>query len=50
MPAPYVPWETCNISDEIQSELNRRKVNRSFNYIKAEQGGWGGTTGEFTQY
>lgn len=50
MPAPYVPWETCNISDEIQSELNRRKVNRSFNYIKAEQGGWGGTTGEFTKY
>lgn len=38
--APLVPWENGNIPEEIQAELNRRRVNRNFNYIAATQGGW----------
>ncbi len=37
---PIIPWEPCNIPDELQSELNRRKVNRSFVYTNAAKGGW----------
>lgn len=50
MPPPIKPWEPANIPDEVQAELNRRKYNRGFNYIKAEKGEWGGTSGEFTKY
>jgi hypothetical protein len=39
MPAPIVPWESQNIPEEIASELDRRKTNRSFNYVEAEKGG-----------
>ncbi len=47
---PIVPWENSNICDEIQSELSRRRYSRSFNYIKAQDGGWGGTDGPWTKY
>lgn len=50
MPAPIIPWEPCNIPEEIQAELNRRKTNRSFNYIDGAKGEWDGTTGEWTKY
>jgi len=47
---PIIPWEPCNIPDEIQAELNRRKVNRSFRYVKNDEGGWDSQTGEWTKY
>ena len=50
MPAPILPWEPANIPEEIQSELNRRKMNRSLNYIENTQGGWGSNTGDWTKY
>lgn len=34
MPAPIIPWEPCNFPEEIQDELNRRKINRSLRYVK----------------
>jgi hypothetical protein len=45
-----IPWEPCNIPDEIQSELNRRKINRSFNYIDGEKGEWDNANGEWNKY
>ena len=48
--APIIPWEPFNIPDSITAELERRRVNRGFNYVKAEQGEWGGTTGQWTKY
>lgn len=50
MPAPIIPWEPCNIPEEIQLELNRRKVNRSFHYVDGAKGEWDGNTGEWTKY
>jgi len=50
MPAPIIPWEPCNIPEEIQAELNRRKINRSFHYIDGAKGEWDGNTGEWTKY
>ena len=40
MPAPVIPWEPCNIPEEIQDEFNRRKKNRSLRYIEANKGDW----------
>ena len=34
MPGPVIPWEPCNIPEEIQDEFNRRKKNRSLRYIE----------------
>jgi hypothetical protein len=45
MPAPIIPWEPCNIPSEIQGELNRRKINRSFKYD-----GWDTSTGDWSKY
>jgi hypothetical protein len=51
MPAPIIPWQPSNIPTEIQNELNRRKVNRSFNYINsAKVGTWDKTTGDWNKY
>lgn len=50
MPAPIVPWEPCNIPEEIQDELNRRKINRSFKYVEANDGEWGKSTGNWSKY
>ena len=36
MAAPLIPWEPCNIPEEIQEELNRRKTVRSFNYVDVQ--------------
>jgi hypothetical protein len=45
MPAPIIPWEPANIPVEIQGELNRRKINRSFKYD-----GWDTATGDWSKY
>ena len=50
MPAPIVPWEPCNIPEEIQDEFNRRKVNRSLRYVAAEKGEWGSSNGDWSKY
>lgn len=50
MSAPLIPWQPCNVPEEIQAELNRRKVNRSFNYVEASKGGWDSMTGDWTNY
>jgi hypothetical protein len=50
MPAPVIPWEPCNVPEELQDELNRRKINRSFNYIDATDGEWGSSTGKWSKY
>lgn len=39
MPAPLIPWQPSNVPTEIQEELNRRKVNRSFDF-KSNASGW----------
>lgn len=40
MPAPIVPWQPSNIPQEIQEELNRRKINRSYRFVQNEQANW----------
>jgi hypothetical protein len=53
MATPLIPWEPCNIPEEIQTELDRRRVNRSFEYVSPEQGGWentDGKDGDWTKY
>lgn len=50
MPAPIIPWEPCNIPEEIQDELNRRKINRSLKYVDVNKGEWGDQTGEWSKY
>lgn len=53
MPAPIVPWESQNIPEEIASELDRRKTNRSFLYTPADEGGWeekDGVPGDWRKY
>ena len=50
MPPPVIPWEPCNIPEEIQDEFNRRKINRSLRYVAAEQGEWGNKTGQWSKY
>ena len=40
MPAPIVPWMPSNIPREIQEELNRRKINRSFKFVQNAQASW----------
>lgn len=47
---PVIPWEPMNIPEEIQNELNRRKINRSFRYVDSAKGEWDTTTGEWTKY
>jgi hypothetical protein len=51
MPAPIIPWQPSNIPGEIQAELNRRKINRSFRYVDQQQGGWDNTVdGDWKKY
>src|SRR5579862_6941567 len=50
MPAPIIPWQPSNIPGEIQAELNRRKTNRSFNFIAANQSNWNGNGGDWNTY
>lgn len=50
MATPLIPWEPCNIPEEIQAELNRRKVNRSFRYVDGNKGEWNTNTGDWTKY
>jgi hypothetical protein len=48
--APLLPWEPSNIPISIQNELDRRKINRSFKFVAAEQGGWDKETGDWQKY
>lgn len=50
MPAPLIYWEPSNIPSEIQSELNRRKVNRGFKYIGNQTAAWDQKTGDWNTY
>jgi hypothetical protein len=50
MAAPLIPWEPCNFPEQLQSELNRRKVNRNLVYIHGEKGGWQSDSGEWEKY
>jgi len=50
MPAPIIPWQPSNIPGEIQAELNRRKTNRSFNFIGANKANWGQNGGDWNTY
>ena len=53
MLAPIIPWEPCTFPDSIKRELDRRKVNRSFNFVDANQAGWDTDTngdGDWTKY
>ncbi len=50
MPAPIIPWQPSNIPGEIQAELNRRKTNRSFNFIGANKANWNGNNGDWNTY
>lgn len=50
MPIPLIPWEPCNIPEEIQAEFNRRKINRSLSFVKADKGGWNDVKGDWEKY
>lgn len=50
MPAPIIPWQPSNIPFEIQSELNRRKVNRGMSYVKNQTANWDAKTGDWNTY
>lgn len=50
MPQPLIPWEVCVFPEEIQSELNRRKSNRGFNYINNVEGEWDNIDGDWKSY
>jgi len=49
VPAPIIPWQPSNVPSEIQAELNRRKVNRSFKYIQNAQASWD-VNGDWSSY
>ena len=46
---PIKPWEPCNIPAPIQDELNRRKTNRSFNFVEGTSDQWG-DDGDWNKY
>ena len=49
MSANFIPWQSVNIPIELQNELNRRKINRSFRYVEASRGEWNNETGEWSK-
>ena len=49
MPAPLIPWCPSNLPIEIQNELNRRKVNRSFRFVDNNVG-WDPATKDWKNY
>lgn len=44
-----IPWQPSCIPESIQKELNRRKTNRSFNYIDNSQANWD-VNGDWSSY
>lgn len=40
MPSPIIPFMPSNIPSELQQELNRRKVNRSFKFLPNGAANW----------
>lgn len=50
MATPLIPWEPCNIPEELQGELNRRKINRSFRFIDGAKGEWDDQNGDWSLY
>jgi hypothetical protein len=49
MSAPIIPWQPNNIPSEIQAELERRKVNRSFSAVPNPNASWG-KDGDWNKY
>jgi len=49
MPAPICPWQPSNVPIEITRELDRRKINRSFNFKSNASVTWG-KDGDFNAY
>jgi len=49
MPAPIIPWQPSNFPVEITRELDRRKINRSFNFKNNTTSTWG-KDGNFNDY
>ena len=47
---PILPYEICAFPQNLISELDRRRVNRSFNYIPNDKGEWDQLTGEWSTY
>lgn len=47
---PIIPWAPNNIPTPLQQELNRRKINISFNYVNDSKGGWNEESGEWIKY
>lgn len=50
MPTPIVPWECHVFPEAIQSELNRRRINRGFNIVKAANVSWEGDDDQWNLY
>ena len=50
MSQAIIPWEMSTFPSELVLELNRRKTNRSFNYISSDKGGWDSTTRDWVKY
>ncbi len=50
MPAPIIPWQPSNVPSEITAELNRRKINRSFNFIAAQKANWDSVDDDWNTY
>lgn len=50
MPAPIIFWSPSNIPIEIQSELERRRVNRSFSFVSNQTANWDKNTGDWNTY
>jgi hypothetical protein len=50
MSQPLIPWEPANIPEEIQSELDRRKLIRGFEFVVGEKGQWDELEGDWKTY
>lgn len=50
MPLSLVPWEPHCWDPALQSELNRRRVNRGFNFIKSSDVSWKDDNDQWNQY
>jgi len=48
MSTPLIPWETCNVPEEIQKELIRRKTNVGLNFKGID--GWSPDGGDWQKY
>ena len=49
MSSPIIPWELSTFPTELQDELNRRKINRSFKYVNNSKANWN-ENGDWVSY